>query len=155
MDKGDLASNTIVGGFLSETIKDSRYEKGYVLDGWARQLSDLDHFDPNPDHVLFLEVSFETSKQRTLSRRVCENGQHSYNLVSNPPMKEGVCDIDGSKLVKRDDDNLEVLENRWDIYKEKTLKVKEFFIKKGVLHVISAEHTPESIFEEVKRELNI
>jgi len=150
MDQGELASNSILGGFLTEIVKDSRYESGYVLDGWLRQMSDLEFFDPKPDLVLFLNVSFETSLERTLSRRICEQGGHTYNLISNPPQKEGICDVDGSRLVSRDDDTEEVLKHRWQIFTQRTVEVIEHYKAKGVVKEISAEGTPESIFKQVK-----
>lgn len=154
MDQGDLASNSILGGFLSEVVKDSRYENGYILDGWVRQLSDLEYFDPKPDVVLFLNISMKTSQKRVLSRRVCEKGDHTYNLVYNPPQQEGICDFDGSKLIRRDDDTVEILEHRWEIYKENTLKVIKHYKMLGSLKEISAEGLPQSIFKTVLEELN-
>lgn len=153
MDKGELASNRLLGGFLSEVVKDSHYERGYILDGWARQLSDLDHFDPDPDAVVFLNVSYKTSKDRILSRRVCERGDHTYNLISKPPKKEGVCDVDGSKLLVRDDDTEEVLEHRWEVFNNKTTKVIKHFRDLGKLVEVVAEGRPQSIFAETLEKL--
>lgn len=155
MDKGELASNSIIGGFLDEITKDSRYENGYILDGWARQLSDLDHFDPRPDKVIFLNINFETSKKRIMSRRVCEKGEHTYNLISDPPLKEGVCDVDGSKLIKREDDSPEVLEHRWEIYRDDTLEVIDQYRDQGVLFEVDASAAPEEIFEYIENNLNL
>jgi len=154
MDKGDLVSNSIIGGFLREVTKDSRYENGYVLDGWARQLSDLDYFDPKPDEVIFLKISVKTSQERIFNRRVCEKGDHTYNLISSPPQQEGICDFDGSKLVMRDDDAANVLEHRWEVYTNRTLDVMKHYKKLGCLREVSAEGSPESIFKTVEEELN-
>jgi len=154
MDKGELAPNSILGGFLAEVTKDSRYENGYILDGWVRQLTDLSYFDPEPDFVILLNISLETSQKRVLSRRVCRKGSHTYNLISNPPKKEGICDIDGSELISRDDDNIEVLEHRWEVYKENTLEVIDHYRSLGKLKEISAEGTPKSIFISIMEELN-
>ncbi len=154
MDKGDLASNSILGGFLTEVVKDSRYEKGYILDGWVRQLSDLDYFDPKPNVVLLLNISKETSQKRVLSRRVCKKGDHTYNIIYNPPQKEGICDVDGSNLVSRDDDTVAVLGHRWEIYTENTTKVIEYYKRLGCLKEVSAEELPQSIFKKALLELN-
>jgi len=154
MDRGDLVSNSIIGGFLEEITKDSCYENGYVLDGWVRQLSDLDHFDPEPDVVVLLNISNKTSQERILNRRVCEQGDHTYNLISSPPLQEGICDVDGSKLVSRSDDTVEVLEHRWEVYKNKTLKVLEHYKALGCLREVSAEGSPQSIYKTLVEELN-
>ena len=153
MERGELASNSILGGFLTEITKDSRYERGYILDGWLRQMSDMEYFDPKPDLVLYLNVSFETSRERTLSRRICEQGGHTYNLISNPPQKEGVCDIDGSRLMSREDDTEEVLKHRWEIFEQQTLDVIEYYRGQDKVKEILAEGTPETIFEQVKNKM--
>jgi len=155
MRKGELVPNNILGKMLTKEIQDSRYENGVIVEGWLRQISDLDHFDPEPDYVLQLNVSKETSKRRTLNRRVCTEHGHTYNLSYNPPKNEGVCDIDGSPLVVREDDNEETLERRWRIYEEKTSVTIEHFRKLGKLVDVSTEETPEKIFEDIKKKLSI
>ena len=155
MDKGNLAPNSIVGGFLEEVVKDSRYENGYILDGWIRQMSDLEQFDPCPNYVVFIDASKEVSQERVLSRRVCEEKQHSYNLISNPPKKKGICDIDGSKLIRRDDDTAEVLEHRWREYEERTLPVVEYYRGKGLLKEVLSEGTPQEVFDRLTKVLGI
>ena len=155
MRKGDLVPNHILGKMLTEEIQDSRYKDGVIIEGWLRQISDLDYFDPKPDYVLLLSISKETSRERILNRRVCAAHGHTYNLVYNPPRNEGVCDIDGSVLIVRDDDNEETLEKRWRIHEEKTIKTIEHYKKFGKLVDVSTEETPDKIFEEIKKKLNI
>jgi adenylate kinase len=153
MDKGFLAPNSIVGGMLQEHTDDSRYEKGYILDGWVRQLSDLAHFDPQPDKVIYLKISKETSKERIIHRRVCEKNGHTFNLVSLPPQKNGICDFDGSKLIRRGDDNKDVFEKRYREFENKTLSVIEFYRKQGKVVEINGERTPEEVFTKILEEL--
>ena len=155
MRKGELVPNHILGKMLTEEIKDSRYGNGVIIEGWLRQISDLDYFDPKPDYVLLLKVSKDTSKYRTLNRRVCKEHGHTYNLTFNPPKVAGVCDIDGSALVTREDDNEETLEKRWKIYEEKTSKTIDHFKELGKLVDVSTEESPDKIFEDIKKKLSI
>lgn len=154
MNNGLLAPNKIVGGLLKEYIEDSHYEKGYILDGWVRQLDDLESFDPQPDLVIFLNISEEVSKKRILNRRVCEKEGHVYNLISLPPKKEGICDIDGSKLIKREDDSLDVFEKRYEEFVSKTIPVVKYYKEKGKLIEINAEVTPSEVFKLVQAKVN-
>lgn len=149
MDKGDLVPNTIVGGYLKEYLTDSHYEKGYILDGWLRQIEDLNKFDPKPDIVLHLNISESTSKDRILNRRVCEQHGHTYNLKYFPPKIKDICDIDGSKLIKREDDTLKVLQQRWKIYNDLTKVVLEHYRKQGILLEIDANNKVSSVLEEI------
>ena len=149
MDNGLLAPNKIVGGLLKEYIGDSRYENGYVLDGWVRQLSDLENFDPQADKVVYLDISRKTSEERINNRRICQAEGHTYNLISRPPVREGVCDIDGSKLIKREDDSPEVVEKRFEEFTNKTLPVIDYYQKQGKLIKINGEGTPKEVLNRV------
>ncbi len=149
MDKGLLAPNYIVGGLLEEVTTHSRYERGYILDGWVRHIDDLEHFDPQIDKVIFLNISKKISQRRTLARRVCEKEGHVYNLLSKKPQVEGICDIDKSKLIKREDDTEEVLNTRFKAYRENTLEVISYFKKNGLLVEINAEGTPKEVLDRV------
>ncbi|MFC1756090.1 adenylate kinase family protein [Patescibacteria group bacterium] len=155
MRKGELVPNHILGKMLDEEIQDSRYENGVIIEGWLRQISDLDYFDPKPDYALLLNVSKETSKYRILNRRVCKEQGHTYNLTFNPPKEDGLCDIDGSELTIREDDNEEILEKRWKIHEETTIKTIDHFRKLGKLIDVSTEETPDKIFEDIKKKLSI
>lgn len=145
MNRGDLAPESIVGGFLDETTKDAQYEKGYILDGWLREISDLEHFDPKPSFLLYLNISEDTSRQRILDRRVCEAYGHTYSMSIKAPKVDGVCDIDGSPITHRKDDELKVLENRLKIFRESTLPVIEFYRKNDKVLEIDAEPLPDAV----------
>lgn len=153
MAKGELFPNKMLGKMLSDLIKDSRYENGYIVEGWGRQLSDLKHFDPKPHLVILLNVSKETSWERISNRRVCIAQGHTYNLLFNPPKIEGKCDIDGSELVMRKDDNKDTFERRWEIHNNSTAKTIDYYRKKGKLVEISAENTPAGIFDDIKNKI--
>jgi adenylate kinase len=149
MDKGLLAPNDLVGKILEEEISNSRYENGYILDGWIRQLSDLEHFNPHPDKVIYLDLDKETSKKRVLGRRICKKEGHIYNLTSHPPKKPGICDFDGSPLMTRHDDNAEVFKKRYQEFLSKTVPTIKFYQKAGKLIKIDAYGRPEQVFARV------
>lgn len=149
VSSGRLAQNDIVGHILSEESSRQIYERGYILDGWLRQLSDVDYFNPGFDVVLFLNISEYTSKQRTLSRRVCTKCGYSYNLISFPPAVEGICDFDGGNLVTREDDREEVFTQRWNDFQSFTLPVIEYFRKMGNLLEIDSSPLPEVVMASI------
>ena len=153
IEMGSLAPNNIVGGLLDEVIADPKYEKGYILDGWMRQRSDLEQFDPLFDWVLYFKLSKGTSINRIVSRRVCEKNGHIYNLVFQPPKVANMCDIDGSRLVQREDDTPAVVEFRWKEFERLTLPMIEYFNSKGILIEINAEPMPDVIFAEALSKL--
>lgn len=159
MSRGDLVPNDILGKMLSDMINDYRYENGFIVEGWGRQVSDLKYFDPEPDVVLLLEVQKEVSWDRISNRRVCEVHGHTYNLNFDPPQNEGVCDIDGSKLVKRGDDNRKTFEKRWEVHETSTVESIEHYSNQGKLIRLDASKKPQEIFnkaiEEIEQRLKL
>ena len=155
LGSGQLAPHSILGSIMQEVTSASRYEKGYILDGGMRHISDRDYFDPKPDVVIYLNITYELSKSRTLSRMTCQESGHIYNTQTHPPIKADVCDLDGSPLIIRDDDNEELLKQRWEIFNRDTLPVIEHYRQLGKLVEIPAEGRPDEIFKDIRSKLNI
>lgn len=155
MDRGDLAPNNIVGKILEKRVQDKDCFRGYILDGWARRLSDLDYFNPGFDLVLLLKISKEVSMRRIAGRRECKVDGSIFNIYTNPPKKTGVCDLCGAALVQRDDDKEEVVLKRLETYKEKTFPSLEFFRKMGILTEVNGDKSPEEVFADTVSALGI
>lgn len=154
MKNGRMVSSTIVGGMLQEEVLKEEYKYGYILDGWVRQRKDLNHFDPEPDIVIYLSINKETSVNRIVNRYECIQNRHSYNLLLNPPKEKGICDLDKSKLIKRTDDSKEILDQRWQIFENETLFAIEDYKNEGKLIVVnSTKGTPKEIFEQTMDKL--
>ncbi|HLB51701.1 hypothetical protein A3F07_00715 [candidate division WWE3 bacterium RIFCSPHIGHO2_12_FULL_38_15] len=151
---GNLAPVEIVGELLKERVSKSDCTNGFIFDGWARRLKDIEYFDPGFDKVILLNISPGTSVKRLSSRRTCENCGSIFNIETVKPKVENVCDVCGGMLLQRDDDKPEAIIKRLDIFNEETMPVIDYFRKKGVLLEINAETLPEEIFENVLRALN-
>src|SRR3989344_3223611 len=151
---GNLAPVEIVNGLLKERVSKTDCVNGFIFDGWARRLKDLEYFDPNFDKVVFLNISPETSVKRLSSRRTCENCGRIYNIETVRPRTEGICNVCGGRLLRRKDDEPEAIIKRLEIFNEETTPVIDFFRKKGVLLEINAETAPKEVFENVLRALN-
>ncbi|EKD95728.1 MAG: hypothetical protein ACD_24C00364G0002 [uncultured bacterium] len=152
---GNLAPVEIVNGLLKERVSKTDCVNGFIFDGWARRLKDLEYFDPNFDKVVFLNISPETSVKRLSSRRTCENCGRIYNIETVRPRTEGICNVCGGRLLRRKDDEPEAIIKRLEIFNEETTPVIDFFRKKGVLLEINAETAPKEVFENVLRALKI
>src|SRR5690242_6878262 len=111
MSRGQLVpDDTIVRVFL-DRLEAADAADGAVLDGFPRtrvQAEALDtalaEADRRVDRAGYIEVPLEDLVQRMANRRICTANGHVYNLVSNPPASDTVCDLDGSMLVQRPDD---------------------------------------------------
>jgi adenylate kinase len=111
MSRGQLVpDDTIVRVFL-DRLESPDAAPGAVLDGFPRTRVQAEALDlalaeagRRVDRAGYIEVPVEDLVQRMANRRICTANGHVYNLVSNPPRVDGVCDLDGSELVQRPDD---------------------------------------------------
>ena len=158
MSRGELVSDEIVIGLIRERIhkKDSR--RGYVLDGFPRnirQAQALEEIDPDQkETALDIQIEDRKAVERLSARRSCPRCGAVYNLKQKPPEKEGVCDNCGGKLVQRKDDRPEVIENRLKIYHEQTERLIDYYRKKSVYKKIDGTGEIAEVFSRIKKVLN-
>ena len=74
--------------------------------------------------------------RRLSGRRVCVKAGHNYHVEFDPPKHEGVCDQDGSRLIQRDDDKPDVIENRLRVYHDQTAPLIEYYDEQGLMRRI-------------------
>lgn len=153
MDKGKLVHPPLVAKLLKQEVEKPKYDKGYILDGWMRNLEQKDYFNPHPDFVIFLDISDETVIRRISGRRFCPEDNFSCNIYTLPPESENHCDNCGGDLVQRDDDKEEVVKDRLRLYKEETVPVIEHYRKKGNLVEVDGEPNPEEVLAEIFEKL--
>jgi len=103
--------------------------------------------------VLLIDVDDEEVVRRLGGRRTCEANGHVFHVEFNPPEKEGVCDLDGSPLVVRDDDKPEVIRHRLDQYHEKTEPLVDYYDGQSLLRRIDGAASPDEVGAEVERTL--
>ena len=143
MSRGQLVpDDTIVDIFL-ERLAAADAASGAVLDGFPRTRGQAVALDralaPRGSHVdlaLYIDVPTDHLVTRMASRRICAANGHVYNVASNPPLVAGICDLDGSALVQRDDDREETVRARMDQQIPPLLDVVDHYRKTGVLRTI-------------------
>src|SRR5262245_12117138 len=111
MSRGQLVPDaTIVRVFLDRLeAEDAR--DGAILDGFPRTRVQAEALDRDlagagrrVERAISIDVPTEELISRMANRRICVANGHVYNLASNPPQRPGVCDIDGSPIIQREDD---------------------------------------------------
>ncbi len=139
--------------FVVEMVKlEVEGSKNYILDGFPRSVDQAKLIDDLPiDLVISLEVNEEDVITRLANRRVCSKGVHSYHLTIIPPKKEGACDIDGTPLVRRSDDDPKIIKERFKVYRRETEPVIAFYQQKGNLIKIDASKNPKTVYAAVKK----
>ena len=143
MSRGQLVpDDTIVDIFL-ERLAAADAVRGAILDGFprtVRQAEALDRAlaerDGRVDLALYIDVPEDDLIARMASRRICQANGHVYNFASNPPSVPGVCDLDGSALIQRDDDREETVRARMAQQVPPLREVVEHYRANGVLRTV-------------------
>ena len=131
LDEGAFVDNKIVAKLLYNRISKDDCSKGFILDGFPRNLSqisiyeDICHSSNLKNVIVVLDIPKEVGEMRITGRRVCPNCGNVYNenIDGSKPKVLGVCDECGSKLNHRDDDNLETYNHRYEVYVNETLPI--------------------------------
>jgi adenylate kinase len=160
MDRGDLVPDEVIVGVIAERIDSEEARDGFILDGFPRTTPQAEALDAKLDElgrevtsVLLIEVSDEEVVRRLGGRRTCEAQGHVYHVEFNPPKVDGICDIDGSPLLVRDDDKPDVIRKRLATYHEKTEPLVSYYDDRGVLRRVDGERDPDEVTEELRRTL--
>jgi adenylate kinase len=160
MDRGDLVPDEVIVGVIAERIDSSEALDGFILDGFPRTTPQAEALDAKLDElgravtaVLLIDVSDDEVVRRLGGRRTCEANGHVFHVEFEPPEREGVCDIDGSKLIVRDDDQPGVIRKRLETYHEKTEPLVSYYDHRSVLRRIEGEAAPEEVAEKIRRTL--
>lgn len=156
--EGLLVTDEIVYKLLEDRLMEDDCKKGYILDGFPRNVKQAEKYDEivkkiNGDLgiVIVLDIAKEELASRITGRRLCKECGAIYNM-NNPkltPKVEGTCDKCGGELYQRSDDNLESLETRYNTYVEKTQPLIDFYSAKGNLYTVDSNKGSEYTFEQV------
>lgn len=155
MNEGKLAPFELLVDLILSRINLDDCRRGYILDGWARSMENINFFNPGFDKVILLKISKETTLKRLSTRRTCNQCSSVFNVVTKPPKVDGVCDNCGGTLVQRADDTEAAITERLAIYDKQTTPVIEFFKKRGTLLEIDGEGTPEEVFNLIMQKLEV
>jgi adenylate kinase len=154
MSRGQLVpDDTMVRVFLDRLDAEDA-KKGAILDGFPRTKVQAEALDAAlaetgraVDHAAYIDVPLEDLVKRMANRRICTANGHVYNLVSNPPPEGSICDLDGSKLVQRADDEEATVRARMAQQVPPLLDVVEHYRKRGVLTTVDGRQSIDDITE--------
>ncbi len=140
IENGLLVPDELIVNIVADKINSAECEKGFILDGFPRNLSQakvldstLEKVGKKIDRVFSFTASEEVIITRIAGRRICKSCGAHYHEIYSPPLKENVCDKCGSKLFQRKDDYPETIKVRLKVYKEQTEKLIDYYNKKGIL----------------------
>lgn len=156
MDKGELVPDELVVDLVVDRIKADDCTNGYVLDGFPRTIPQAEALDAalaaindKVDYAINVEVPDENIINRMSGRRACVACGATYHIVHIPTKVEGVCDKCGAELILRDDDKLETVKNRLNVYHEQTQPLIDYYTAKNVLHEVDGTKAMEDVFSSI------
>lgn len=161
---GNLVPDELAIKLVEKRLLEKDCEKGVILDGFPRtrnQAIELDSFlekqNKKVDIAIELNLSDKDIIDRIIKRVVCTNKEcrEIYNLEFKPPKKEGICDICGSRLEKRDDDNKETVQKRLENYYETSAKLTDYYKSQKLLYAVKLNLHSGKTSEDVAREIKM
>ncbi len=160
MDAGQLVSDEIVLGIIGERLGEADAKKGFILDGFPRNIPQAEALDRMLDGLgtplqaaLLINVDVEVLIERLTGRRTCESCGQMYNVYTSPSRLDDRCDKCGGNLRHRADDNEETISNRLRVYDQQTSPLVTYYRERGKLRTVDGEGEISQIFSGIEREL--
>jgi len=160
MDRGALVPDDLVITMIVERMRQPDASHGVLLDGFPRTLAQAQALDAELaeegralTHALYLKVPFDVLVDRAAGRWTCRTCQATYNYRVRPPAREGSCDLDGGELYQRDDDRLDVVSARINVYIQDTVPVVDYYRDRGILGEIDGTQDIDAVAAAIEARL--
>jgi len=157
MDAGELVPDELVVDLIVDRIGADDCRDGFILDGFPRNRPQADALGAAFERlgreitaVLLIDVPDEELIKRISGRRVSVKTGRPYHVESDPPKHEGRCDVDGSRLVQRDDDKPEVVRKRLEVYHAETEPLIAYYDERGLLRRVDGTRSPTEVHDHIR-----
>ena len=152
---GEFIENNIVYSLFSKFLEDNK-GSSFIFEGFPRLMEQVKPFldilsehDIILDKIIFIDIDKDIGLKRVTGRLMCKNFNEIYNkYVDN--LENNKCKVCGGSLYTRDDDKIETYENRYKLFKEKTMPVVEYLSDKYDIYTVSNNGT----FDEMKSQID-
>ena len=157
MDAGDLVPDELVIAVVLERIRSDEAQDGFLLDGFPRNRQQGEALDRAIESLgrrltaaLLIEVPDDEVVRRLSGRRVSVKSGHVYHVEFDPPKHEGRCDVDGSRLIQREDDKPETVRHRLQVYHENTKPLIDYYERQGILRRFDGARSPTEVHDHIR-----
>lgn len=161
MTRGELVPDALIMGIMGERLLEDDCKAGFLLDGFPRTIPQAEELKVlltklgiELDGAVNLNVPRDVILDRLTTRRTCEDCGEIYNVKSNPPKVEGVCDKCGGNVVQRADETEEAISKRLDVFNEQTAPLVGFYTGENMLIDVNATSS-DAVVAEIKSALGI
>lgn len=154
MDRGEYVPDDLVVRMVEERLGESDASKGFILDGFPRTVRQaqalevaLAELGTPLTAVVKFTISDPTAIRRITGRYTCPTCKRTYHQEWKPPANDLVCDVDGTPLEKRNDEDELTVKRRLAIYREQTEPLERYYEDRGLLREVDAEALMDSVTE--------
>ena len=157
MASGALVDDELVERLVQDRLAMHDWNYGFIVDGFPRNARQAEFFleSYDIDAVVQLDMPDSEVMRRVLARRLCSGCGLDYNLIAHRPTQDDVCDVCGSKLVAREDDNPEALAARLADYHDKTRPILELFERKEFVVTVDATQSVDDVQGGIRSQLRL
>jgi adenylate kinase len=156
MNRGELVPDDVTIAMVRDRLSRPDCKDGALLDGFPRTPAQaaalaemLGTMGQKVDSVPYISVPAEVLIERLGGRWTCPTCGKVYHEKYNPPKTPGVCDLDGTKLIQREDDRAETVERRIHVYMDQTSPLIEYYRTKGLLIEVDGTKSIEEVSKEI------
>ncbi len=157
---GSLVPDELVLKMMDNRLRQPDTKAGFILDGFPRSIPQARGLEPilgqlgaRLDVVLKLDLAKKILIERLTSRRVCPSCTAVYNVITSPPRAPGVCDRCGSRLVQREDDDIDTVRRRLNVDELATGPVVDYYDSRGILAIVNGEGTVREVEARIEKAL--
>ncbi len=160
LNKGLLVPDELVVSIVKDRISKEDCKNGFLLDGFPRTVAQAEALDEELknmsltiDKVINIQADKDLLIERIIGRRICRDCGATYHIKFSPTKKEGICDKCGGELYQREDDKLETVEKRIEVYTEQTKPLIDYYAKKGLLLNVDGTKDKKEVFDDIVKSL--
>jgi len=157
MKAGELVPDELIVAMAGKRLDEPDARDGFILDGFPRTLEQagalkqqLAKMGRRVTAVLLIDTPDDEVVRRLSGRRVCVKSGHLYHVEFDPPKHDEVCDQDGSRLIRRDDDDPDVVRNRLRVYHDQTEPLVEYYDDEGVMRRIDGTRDAADVHDHIR-----
>ena len=160
MDRGDLVPDDVIIRMILDCMESPDCADGLLLDGYPRNVEQAEALEKamkgkgrGVTATILIDVPDEEVVKRISGRRLCQKSGHVYNVFSDPPKHDDVCDQDGKPLVRRKDDEPETVKKRLSTYHKATEPLKDYYDERGLLRRFDGTRDKTEVHDHIRATL--
>ncbi len=154
MERGELVPDGLIIDMIRGRIEAA--EAGFLLDGFPRTVDQAEALGAITPLEVVVNIGLTRDEvvRRLTARRVCEGCGKIYNLLYDPPADASICPSCSGRLLQRDDDKADVIENRYDVYERSTAPLIDYYRERGLLRDVDGSRSSDAITADILAILN-